>query len=97
MSRRLHLKPIKLNAAVTSSIHENVSQGYVNISPEGERTFVPYNTNEMGEIHSFISPSIRQYRHMKWTKTHDWKDKDKAKKSKWKYTKVHKGMNTGPR
>ena len=45
-------------------------------------------------IHSFISPGISTYRHMKWTKTHNWKDKEKAKKSKWKYHPTFGGLNT---
>jgi len=88
------LRPIKMSMAASASIHQNVSQGYYNISPEGERTYVPYAKSEFGEIHSFISPRIDTYKKMKWNKTKDWKDQSKAKKSKWKSTAVFSGMNT---
>ena len=93
MSRAL-LIPIKLAAHVTSSIHENISRGYFKIDPSGERVFVPYQKNEMGEIHSFISPGISRYKHMKWTKTKNWKNKEKAKSSKWKFHPTFGGLNT---
>ena len=83
-----------MSLEASSSIHENVSRGYYEISPSGKRIFIPYDKNEMGEIHSFISPRIKRYRHMKWTKTHEWTDKVKAKKSMWKYTPTFGGLNT---
>lgn len=92
--RRILLKPIRLATEATSSIHQNVSPGYYNIDSYGIKTFIPYDKDEVGEIHSFISPRINTYRHMKWTKTHHWKDKEKAKKSKWKYHPTFGGLNT---
>jgi hypothetical protein len=89
--------PIKCNYEVTRSIHENVSGGYYNISTSGEKIFVPYKKNELGEIHRFISPGISRYKHMKWTKTRGWSDKEKAKKSRWKYHPTFGGLNTAPR
>lgn len=75
-------------------IHQNVSLGYTIVKADGTREFVPYDKDELGEIHSFISPSRDRYKRMKWTKTHDWKDQTKAKKSTWKYTPVMRGLNT---
>ena len=92
-SQRILLKPISLAPEVTSSIHNNVSQGYVQISPNGERKFVPYTAQETGEIHGFISPQLRVYNHMKWTKTKKWKDKQAAKNSKWKRNVTYDGYN----
>ena len=94
MGRRILIKPIKLSSQATASIHQNVSPGYYEIGPKGEKRFVPYTTNEFGEIHEFISPHLRRYKHMKWTKTHDWKDQKKAKKSRWKYHPTYGGLNT---
>lgn len=91
---RLHLKPIGLSSEATASIHRNVSQGYYKISTGGEKVFVPYKKDEMGEIHTFISPGRAKYKHMKWTKTHTWSDQEKAKKSHWKYTPTFGGLNT---
>ena len=88
------LKYFSVPTAVSSSIHENVSRGYFEIDSNGNKKFVPYNENELGEIHCFLNPFKNRYNHMKWTKTHEWKDKQKAKKSTWKYTKVHNGLNT---
>jgi len=93
MSREC-LKPIRMSMEASSSIHNNVSKGYYNISPTGEKTFVPYVNNEIGEIHTFISPGINRYKRMKWTKTHKWKDKSQAKKSSWKYHPTFGGLNT---
>jgi hypothetical protein len=87
-------KYLSVPTEVSASIHKNVSKGYYQIDSNGNRTFVPYDKNEAGEIHSFISPGKMRYRHMKWTKTHDWKDQEKAKKSKWKYTPIFGGLNT---
>lgn len=93
MSRQC-LKPIRLSSEATASIHQNVSKGYFEVSDNGVKTFVPYDKNEFGEIHGFISPGIAQYKHMKWTKTHNWKDQKKAKASKWKYSPTFRGLNT---
>lgn len=92
--RREHLKPIRMSLEASSSIHDNVSKGYVQITPDGTRTFIPYQRNELGEIHGFISPTISKNKRLKWTKTRDWKDKEKASKSKWKMTAVMGGLNT---
>lgn len=94
MSQRALLIPIRLDSHATASIHENVSRGYYKIDTSGQKIFVPYDRNEMGEIHSFISPRRMQYKHMKWTKTRKWKDKEKAKKSSWKYHPIFSGLNT---
>ena len=94
MSHRALIIPIRLNSHTTSSIHENVSRGYYQIDTSGQKVFVPYDKNEMGKIHSFISPQRMQYKHMKWNKTRKWKDREKAKKSKWKYHPTFGGMNT---
>ncbi len=88
------LKYFSVPSEVSSSMHENISRGYYEISPKGERKFVSYDTDEMGKLHSFLSPSRDRYKHMKWTKTHDWKDQKKAKKSHWKETKTFGGLNT---
>ena len=89
--------PIKCNFEITQSIHEHVSRGYYDISSNGEKIFMPYNSNEIGEIHSFISPGRMRYKHMKWTKTRRWEDKEKAIKSRWKYHPTFGGLNTAPR
>lgn len=94
MSRRTLSKSFRVNTEVSASIHENISRGFTQILPDGTRVFVPYQKEEMGEIHSFISPSRSRFKHMKWTKTHEWKDQEKAKKSRWKYTPTFKGLNT---
>lgn len=93
MSREA-LKPIKMSMEASSSIHKNVSQGYYQLSPAGEKVFVPYDKNEIGEIHCFISPSINKRKRMKWTKTHKWKDQEKAQKSKWYHHPTFGGLNT---
>jgi hypothetical protein len=49
---------------------------------------------EIEGIRNYISPSRMRYRHMKWTKTHEWKDQKAARKSKWKKTRVFGGRNT---
>lgn len=95
--KRILLKPIHLSSEATSSIHENVSKGYYQVTPSGTKIFIPYNKVEMGEIHSFISPGIDTYKNMKWTKTHEWKDQKKAKSSKWYYHSTFGGLNTVPR
>lgn len=94
---RSYLKPIRLASQATSSIHQQVSRGYTQTDPNGISTFVPYTSNEMGEIHSFISPARSKYKHMKWAKTHKWKDQVKAKQSIWKFTPTFGGYNTGSR
>jgi hypothetical protein len=71
-----------------------MSRGYYQIDEQGNKTFVAYDKNEMGELHSLLSPGKDHYRHMRWTKTRDWKDRDKAKKSRWKKTKIMGGQNT---
>lgn len=91
---RIVLKPIRMSMEASASIHENVSPGYYNISLSGEKVFVPYNKNELGEIHSFISPGIDKHKRMKWTKTHTWKNQEKAKQSKWHHTTTFGGLNT---
>jgi len=91
---RYHLKPIPISLEASSSIHLNVSKGYYNISSSGHKIFVPYDKNEIGEIHSFISPNLNKYRKMKFIKTRRWKDQESAKKSKWKYTPTFGGLNT---
>ena len=88
------LKYFSVPTAVSSSIHENVSRGYFEIDSNGNKKFVPYNENELGEIHCFLNPLKNRYTHMKWAKTREWKDKQKAKKSKWKCTKISGGLNT---
>lgn len=94
MSYRSLLVPIRVSSSTYSSIHKNVSRGYYIINKSGEKTFVPYNKNEVGEIHSFISPQKMRYKHMKWTKTKKWKNKEKAKNSKWICHSVFNGLNT---
>lgn len=94
---RLALKPIKLAMEATSSIHQNLSHGYFETTPTGEKFYVPYTRQEIGEMHSFISPRINTYKHMKWTKTHRWLDRKKAKASKWKYHPTFGGLNTAPK
>jgi len=76
-------------------IHENVSRGYWKIAPDGTRTWVEYTREESGEMHSFISPRRDWYKRMKYTKTRDWKDKEKAKKARFKNVGVtYGGLNT---
>lgn len=87
-------KEFKSTSAVSSSFHQNVSDGYVQIDEDGSRKFIPYDKNDMGHIHSLLSPGGNRYKHMKWTKTHEWKDQEKAKKSRWKRTPVMGGLNT---
>lgn len=91
---REHLKSIRMSMEASSSIHANVSQGYYEVSLTGQKVFVPYDKNELGEIHSFISPNINRRKHMKWTKTHEWKNQKKAKKTKWHYHPTFGGLNT---
>jgi hypothetical protein len=88
------LKYFSVPTPVSASIHENVSRGYFQTDENGNKKFVPYTEEEFGEIHSFLNPMKNRFNHMKWTKTRDWKDKKKAEKSKWKYTKVGGGLNT---
>jgi len=88
------MKNFSVPSEVSSSMHENISRGYYQIDPKGGRTYVPYTTDEMGELHSFLSPNRDKYKNMKWNKTKDWKDKEKAKKSRWKETKIVGGLNT---
>ena len=92
--RRESLKPIYLSSETTASIHRNVSEGYYEILDSGLKIFIPYTKNEFGEIHEFISLQIQRYKHMKWTKTHEWKNQQKAKKSRWKYHPTFGGLNT---
>jgi len=89
-----YAKDFKSTSEVSSSFHTNISRGYWKTDEKGKRTFVSYDTNEMGELHSFLSPGKDHYKHMKWNKTKDWKDKEKAKKSKWKKTEITGGLNT---
>ena len=76
MSQRALLVPIRLKSHVTASIHENMSRGYYKIETSGQKVFIPYSKNEMGELHSFISPYKMRYKHMKWTKTRKWKNRE---------------------
>lgn len=87
-------RAFRASSEVTSSIHQNVSRGYTQIAPDGTRTFVEYKAEEFSDIHTFITPSIARKKHMKWTKTRRWQDRDKAAKSKWKYTPTFGGLNT---
>lgn len=87
-------KDFKSTSAVSSSFHQNASEGYFQIDNDGSRKFVPYDKNEMGKIHGLLSPGKNHYNHMKWTKTHEWKDQEKAKKSRWKKTRIAGGLNT---
>ena len=96
-SRGILLKPIRLASEVTESLHREVSRGYYETTPEGEKKWVSYTRNELGEIHSFISPGRVRYKRMKWTKTKDWKDKAKAKKAHFKYHPTYGGLNTKPK
>ena len=89
-----YAKNFKSTSEASSSFHKNISRGYYEINDKGEKVFVPYDKNEMGELHSLLSPGKEHYKHMKWTKTHDWKDQKKAKKSRWKKTKIMGGLNT---
>jgi hypothetical protein len=82
------LKPIHLSSNASASIHANVSLGYYVVDPRGTKTFVPYDKNEMAEIHGFISPGINKYKQTKW------KDKDKANRSIWKFQPTYGGLNT---
>jgi hypothetical protein len=90
-------RSFRVDSETSSSIHKNVSKGYTQITPTGERVFVPYEDKELAVIHQSISPSQVRYKHMKWTKTKNWKDQAKAKKSKWKYTPTFGGLNTATR
>ncbi len=92
-SRYAFKKAFRVDSETSSSMHQNVSKGYTQISPNGERVFVPYVKQELAVIHSGLTPK-NHYEHMKWTKTRHWKDKTKAKTSKWKYTPTFSGMNT---
>lgn len=94
MSQRSLIVPIRLDSHATASIHENMSRGYYKIDTSGQKVFIPYDRNEMGELHSFISPHRMRYKHMKWTKTRHWKDREKANKSNWKYHPTFGGLNT---
>lgn len=87
-------KNIKSSVEDSKNIHKNVSLGYFIINKDKTRTFVPYSSQELGEVHTFISPSISRKKHMKWTKTRRWKNKEKAKNSKWNYTPTFGGLNT---
>lgn len=89
-----YAKNFRAPSEVSASFHQNISRGYYQVDEQGNKTFVPYNKNEMGELHSLLSPGKDHYKHMKWTKTHRWNDKEKAKKSRWKKTKIMGGMNT---
>jgi hypothetical protein len=89
-----HAKNFKAPSEVSASFHANISRGYYSVDEKGNKTFIPYDTNEMGELHSFLSPGKDHYKHMKWNKTKDWKDKEKAKKSKWTKTEISGGLNT---
>jgi len=87
----------KSTSEATASFHANASKGYYQTDNDGNRTFIAYDKQEIGKIHDLISPHRKRYQHMKWTKTHDWKDQSKAKKSRWKETKIVGGFNTSPK
>jgi hypothetical protein len=89
-----YAKHFRSTSEASSSLHQNISRGYYEIDEQGNKVFVAYDRDEMGQLHSLLSPGKDHYKHMKWTKTHDWKDRVKAKKSRWKKTKVMGGMNT---
>lgn len=78
----------------SSSFHQNISRGYYQVNEDGTKLFVPYDRDEMGKLHGLLSPGKSHYKHMKWTKTHEWKDQEKAKKSRWKEVKILNGLNT---
>lgn len=82
---------------MAAAAHQNISGGYYEISPKGERIYIPYTPIEKSGIHMFINPSIRKTNHMRWKKTKRWKDQKAAKASKWKCTPVFGGLNTAPR
>ena len=96
-SRRILNKPIWAGKEMAIAVHQNISGGYYEVSPKGEKTYVPYTALEKSGIHYFISPSIRKANHIRWTKTNKWKDRKAAKASKWRCTPIFGGLNTSPK
>jgi len=91
---RERFRPNYVGAEMSASIHREVSRGYTDIAPDGTKTYVPYTKQEFGSIHAAISPYRNALKRIKWTKTHKWKDQEKAKKARLVRHPTFGGLNT---